>query len=103
MDHADSSRLGVNDAGTSGKSDTRLTHACSRTVRLPAPSRMHSLNRTSPKGGPFIGVCSLCGKAGLTLDDIHNDECENPRGLSQDDAVVEAIVGPVPNGDRENG
>ena len=76
-----------------------MTHLSSN---LPAPSRMHSLNRTSPKGGPFIGVCSLCGKAGLTLDDIHNDECENPRGLSQDDAVVEAIVGPVPNRLRFN-
>ena len=93
----------MNNTATRTPTRAKSVRACSRTVRLPAPSRMHSLNRTSPKGGPFIGVCSLCGKAGLTLDDIHNDECENPRGLSQDDAVVEAIVGPVPNGDRENG
>lgn len=57
------------------------------------PSRVHSLNRTSPKGGPFIGTCALCGKAGLTLDNMR-DECENQRALTQDEAVIEAVLGP---------
>ena len=56
----------------------------------PEPSRQHSLQRTSPKGGPFVGTCALCGKAGLTLDDMRT-ECENPRELTADEAVLEAI------------
>lgn len=60
------------------------------------PSRMHSLNRTSPKGGPFVGTCALCGKTGLTLDAMR-EECENPRGLTQAEAIVEAVEGPPPN------
>lgn len=64
-------------------------------INGPEPGRRHSLNRTSPKGGPFIGTCALCGKAGLTLDDMR-DECENQRGLTQDEAVVEAILGTGP-------
>lgn len=56
------------------------------------PSRMHSLQRTSPKGGPFVGTCSLCGRTGLKFEDL-TTECENQRGLTQDEAVVEAIKG----------
>lgn len=62
------------------------------TFNRPEPTRQHSLQRTSPKGGPFIGTCSLCGKTGLTFDDMR-EECENPRGLSTDEAVVEAVIG----------
>lgn len=62
---------------------------------LMTPSRMHSLNRTSPKGGPFVGTCALCGKTGLSLTDMKS-ECENPRGLSADDAVIEAVRGDRP-------
>lgn len=58
------------------------------------PSRMHSLERTNPKGVPFIGTCVLCGRTGLTKSDM-NTECENIRGLSSDDAVLEAISGEV--------
>lgn len=58
----------------------------------PGPSRQHSLQRTSPKGGPFIGTCSLCGRPGLTLDAMR-EECENPRRLSPDEAVIEAVIG----------
>jgi hypothetical protein len=57
------------------------------------PLRMHSLNRTSPKGHSFVGTCALCGKPNLTISDM-NTECENTRGLTQDEAVVEAILGP---------
>jgi len=56
----------------------------------------HSLERTSPKGGPFIGTCTLCGKTDLPIGAATQD-CENVRGLTQDEAVVEAITG-VPAG-----
>lgn len=56
------------------------------------PSRQHSINRTSPKGQPFVGTCALCGRAGLTFADMRT-ECENPRGLSPDEALIEAIKG----------
>lgn len=53
----------------------------------------HAMHRTSPKGGPFVGTCYLCGKTGLTIADGLKD-CENPRGLTQDEAVLEAIDPP---------
>lgn len=53
----------------------------------------HSLRRTSPKGPgqKFIGVCTLCGKEGLTFADMAT-ECENVRGLTSDETVIEAIT-----------
>lgn len=56
------------------------------------PARMHSLNRTSPKGQSFVGTCALCGKVNLTLAAM-NSECDNQRGLTQEEAALEAIVG----------
>lgn len=53
---------------------------------------IHSLRRTSPKGKPFIGTCVLCGEEGLTPDDC-TDECPNLRGLTPDEALVEAVRG----------
>ncbi len=37
---------------------------------------MHSLKRTSPKGGPFIGTCINCGKTDLPLARA-NEDCKN--------------------------
>lgn len=56
----------------------------------------HSIERTSPKGPgqKFIGVCFLCGTSGLTASDALK-ECPNQRGLTQDDALIEAIKGPA--------
>ena len=51
------------------------------------------INRTSPKGQPFVGTCAACGKTGLTWEHM-KEECENVRGLSQEEAVIEAIRGP---------
>ncbi len=53
----------------------------------------HSLRRTSPKGPgqKFIGVCTLCGKENVSLSDMESDDCPNVRGLTEDEAVVEAI------------
>ena len=51
----------------------------------------HALERTSPLGTAFVGTCFKCGKKGLTMNDFMLDECENVRGLSQDEALIEAI------------
>lgn len=51
----------------------------------------HSVERTSPKGQPFIGTCRLCGKQGLTLATAMSGDCDNQRGLSSDEALLEAI------------
>lgn len=42
----------------------------------------HSIKRTSPKGGEFVGTCTLCGKPGLKFADIGevcSAEVENVR------------------------
>lgn len=59
----------------------------------------HSIERTSPKGKgkPFIGTCTLCGTPNLTLANM-GDECPNQRGLTQGEALIEAIRGPKRKG-----
>jgi hypothetical protein len=52
------------------------------------------VNRTSPKGGPFVGTCAACGKTGITSDMVARDECDNVRGMDQEQALIEAIKGP---------
>ncbi len=52
----------------------------------------HSLQRTSPKGEKFIGVCTLCGKTDLPIK-AALDYCENPRNVTQDAALLAAIKG----------
>jgi hypothetical protein len=55
----------------------------------------HSIRRTSPKGRgqEFIGTCVLCGTPNLPAKACF-EECPNQRGLSEDDALIEAIKGP---------
>lgn len=55
----------------------------------------HHVERTSPKGPgqPFIGTCRLCGKPHLKASAALED-CENVRGLSVEEAMVETIAGP---------
>jgi hypothetical protein len=53
----------------------------------------HAINRTSPKGQPFIGTCFQCGKSGLSIEDAVSDDCPNVRGLPQGEALIEAIEG----------
>jgi hypothetical protein len=74
-------------------------------TRNPAPNRIayskihveaqmkHSLERTSPKGPgqKFIGYCRLCGQQNLPGSAVFED-CENPRGLTADEAVIDAIL-----------
>lgn len=50
----------------------------------------HSLRRTNPKGERFVGTCVLCGTEGLTTSNM-NDDCPNQRGLTPDEALIEAI------------
>lgn len=63
----------------------------------------HSIARTSPKGRgqEFIGTCVLCGKQGLRLtpEDMKED-CPNLRGLTRDEAVMEAVKGPRKGGEH---
>lgn len=55
--------------------------------------RHHALERTSPKGGPFIGTCRLCGTPNLPGEAIWQ-ECPNQRGLTNEEAIVESVIGP---------
>jgi len=50
----------------------------------------HSLERTSPKGGPFIGTCRLCGTPGLTSGQA-NEWCANPNSVTDADSLLDAI------------
>ena len=66
----------------------------------------HSVERTSPMGGPFVGVCRLCGAVGLTSGDALKP-CPNPSGLTQDEALLDALAGSADlapqAGEREGG
>ena len=53
----------------------------------------HAIERTSPKGGKFVGTCMKCGKPGLTFSDM-GEPCENVSGMTQDEALLRAIEGP---------
>lgn len=55
----------------------------------------HSIERTTPKGPghKFVGTCVLCGERGLVASDALK-ECPNQRGLTQEEALIEAIKGP---------
>ncbi len=52
----------------------------------------HALVRTSPKGGPFVGRCIQCGAEGLPSG-AALEPCSNPRGLTQDGALLSVIEG----------
>lgn len=52
----------------------------------------HSLERTSPKGGPFIGTCTKCGQKNLTFKQLH-DECVNPANITDAEALSLALRG----------
>jgi len=55
-------------------------------------SQTHAIHRTSPKGKrmKFVGTCVQCGETGLTLAD-GGKYCPNQRGLSQAEALMNAI------------
>ena len=51
----------------------------------------HTLQRTSPKGGKFVGRCSNCGLTGLTIANM-NDECENPSQSTPAEEIPAALA-----------
>jgi hypothetical protein len=50
------------------------------------------INRTSQKGTPFLGTCASCGKDNITFEMLPTDECINPRNMSQEQSLLEAIT-----------
>jgi len=50
--------------------------------------------RTSPEGEAFVGTCAACGKQGITIMTFRAEECLNQCGLTEKDALLEAIRGP---------
>jgi hypothetical protein len=55
----------------------------------------HSLERTSPKGGPFLGTCTKCGKTNVSFAIAVDEECPNPANITQNEALLMAIKGPT--------
>lgn len=62
-------------------------------------AKTHNIERMSPKGGPFIGTCRLCGKPGLTSGQA-NEFCANPRSVTDSDSLLDAIDPERPKGDQ---
>lgn len=52
------------------------------------PTRTHGLERTSPKGEPFLGRCVYCGQEGLTMR-AAQEPCD--KAPAQDQQVLDAI------------
>ncbi len=54
----------------------------------------HAVERTSPKGpgSPFIGKCRLCGQEGL-CSSAALEVCHNPRGVTQEQSILDTIEG----------
>jgi hypothetical protein len=48
----------------------------------------HSLERTSPKGGMFIGRCVYCGKEGLLIKAV-SEPCE--KAPDQNQQILDVI------------
>ena len=55
----------------------------------------HHIERTTPKGGPFIGSCLLCGKSGLGLI-AAGEDCPNSSGMDEASALAAVLAGPSP-------
>lgn len=52
----------------------------------------HALSRTNPKGVPFIGKCTKCGREGLSSP-FESLPCANPSGETQEQSLIRAIMG----------
>jgi hypothetical protein len=52
----------------------------------------HSLNRTSPKGGPFLGTCVKCGIGNIPLSKLHT-HCPNPANITNNESLILIIKG----------
>jgi len=54
----------------------------------------HAIERTSPKGGPFLGTCMRCGRTDLPGSAVA-EPCENIAGMTDDEALLVAIEPPL--------
>lgn len=54
----------------------------------------HGLERTSPKGGPFLGRCRYCGQTNLPPRAVL-DYCES--APAQEQQILDAIDGLAPS------
>ncbi|WP_157973399.1 hypothetical protein [Blastomonas sp. UPD001] len=57
----------------------------------------HSLERTSPKGEPFLGTCTKCGQVGLPMAAVRSP-CANPANINDEEALLIAIRGAAEGG-----
>lgn len=64
-------------------------------------TRNHSLERTSPLGGTFIGTCMTCGRTGL-LAVAATEPCDATVGMTDDEADA-LLVKAVRKGDHGKG
>lgn len=67
-----------------------LTGHIEELAQMSRRMRYHAIERTSPKGQPFIGTCRLCGTPNLPAK-AALDECPNQRGLTAEEALIETI------------
>ena len=83
-------------AGVTISADLNYPHRSSfdlaRQEDVMTVATMHCLERTSPKGGPFIGTCCLCGKPNLRMEQA-NEFCGNPNSVTAEQALIDAIGG----------
>lgn len=50
----------------------------------------HAVERTSPKGGPFLGTCTKCGQVNLGMDaPLH--PCPMDHVVSDEQALLAAL------------
>lgn len=63
-------------------------------------THLHPLvERTSPKGEPFLGKCPVCGKDGITFEMLPSDAClAPPYSMTREDAIVRAVLGKTDDG-----
>lgn len=56
-------------------------------------SQKHSLIRTSPKGGPFLGTCTGCGADNLPMK-AATEDCPGNPAITPEEALLTALRGP---------
>jgi hypothetical protein len=49
------------------------------------------VNRTSPKGQPFLGTCATCGKTNIPFDKVSTEECDQPN-MTYEQAILAALA-----------
>jgi len=68
---------------------------------MKAETVFHALERTSPKGGPFVGTCWLCGTPNLKAN-AACEPCPNHRGMSNAQAIIAAVQGNLADMTKRN-